>query len=303
MTARLPAACITAPGSDIAPAWFTTAVHQPRSAHTLTSRDGTRLHLAGWNAQALSKPPVLLVHGYRGNTHWWDFIAPWLTATHRVFALDLAGMGASGRRTAYSAETFADDLICAADHIATDAPGGRVTIAAHSFAGSRLLEACVRAPRRIRHAIVLDSLFHLQGDTPHARTPVGNPRPYADRSLARARFRLLPDQPHLPWLKSYLAEHSLREVPGGWNWQFDHALPAGLLGEPMELLAPRLTVPVDLVRGELSIVLDPVRAQRIAALLPRCRGPIVVPQAHHHLMLDEPLALVACLRSLLACPP
>ena len=41
-------------------------------------------------------------------------------------------------------------------------------------------------------------------------------------------------------------------------------------------------------------------AERIVACLRHGRGPIVIPQAHHYLMLDQPLALVAALRALLA---
>jgi pimeloyl-ACP methyl ester carboxylesterase len=57
---------------------------------------------------------------------------------------------------------------------------------------------------------------------------------------------------------------------------------------------------VDIVRGEHSVILGAERAARIAALLPNGRGPITMPEAHHHLMLDQPLALVSVLRALLA---
>ncbi|WP_280155401.1 alpha/beta hydrolase [Piscinibacter sp. XHJ-5] len=291
------------PLEDGAPAWFHEAVAQPRSAHALTSRDGTGLHMAGWNAGERDKPPLLLVHGYRGNAHWWDFIAPWFCATHRVFALDLAGMGESGSRAIYTTAAFTDDVIAAVEQLAPQSPQGGVTVAAHSFGGGRLLEGCVRTRRLISHAIVLDSHIAMRGDAPFPRLAVGNPRPYADRRLAESRFRLLPDQPHLGYLKSYLASQSLREVDGGWTWQFDPALPLDLMGLPMDDYARAVEVPVDLVRGEHSALLDAPRARRIAAMLPRCRSLIELPDAHHHLMLDQPLALVATLRCLLARPP
>jgi pimeloyl-ACP methyl ester carboxylesterase len=293
----------TAPPSANAPAWFHTAVSHARSRHLLAMRDGLVLHLAGWNAQDVHKPVLLLVHGYRGNTHWWDFIAPWLTGTHTVYAVDLAGMGDSGHRTDYSPAAFAADLVEVIDFLVKDAPGGRISVAAHSFAGSRLLEACAQRPEHVSHALLLDSRLSLHGDPQHTRTSVGNPRPYPDRSVALARFRLLPDQPALPYACSYLAEHALRPVASGWTWQFDPALPPGIRGEPLESYAARVQVPVDLVRGQLSIVLGAERMQRIAALLPHCRSMVEVPDAQHHLMLDQPLALVATLRSLLACAP
>ena len=291
---------MTSAETKSAPQWFRDAVSHPRSAHTLISADGTPLHLAGWNEAQHTKPALLLVHGFLGNTHWWDFIAPWLTSTHRVLALDLAGMGASGRRSIYTMEAFARHILCAVEFLASDAPQGHATVVAHSFSGSRLLEACAQAPHLIGHAIVLDSMCTLRGDAPHPHNRVGRPTPYPDRESALARFRLVPDQPHLPWLKTYLGEQSVIEVPRGWTWQFDPALARGMPAKPLEDFAGRLNMRVDLVRGEFSSVLDAPRAALIAALLPRCRGPIEIPQAHHHLMLDEPLALVATLRSLLA---
>jgi pimeloyl-ACP methyl ester carboxylesterase len=49
----------------------------------------------------------------------------------------------------------------------------------------------------------------------------------------------------------------------------------------------------------LSVVLSTERAQRIASSVSRVRGPIIVPQAHHHIMLDQPLQLISVLRALL----
>ena len=41
-------------------------------------------------------------------------------------------------------------------------------------------------------------------------------------------------------------------------------------------------------------------AERIVADLPDGRGPFAIPGAHHHMMIDQPLALIALLRGLLA---
>jgi pimeloyl-ACP methyl ester carboxylesterase len=65
-------------------------------------------------------------------------------------------------------------------------------------------------------------------------------------------------------------------------------------------LLDRIDLPVDYVYGEQSAVVAPGRARRIASRLRRCGGAIGIPQSHHHLMLDQPIALIAVLRALLA---
>ena len=62
----------------------------------------------------------------------------------------------------------------------------------------------------------------------------------------------------------------------------------------------RIRVPVDYVLGEDSAVVSPQQAERLVAQIPDCRGPIVIPQAYHHVMLSQPLALISTLRTLLA---
>jgi pimeloyl-ACP methyl ester carboxylesterase len=62
----------------------------------------------------------------------------------------------------------------------------------------------------------------------------------------------------------------------------------------------RIRVPVDYVHAECSSIVSAERACRIAAAIPGARGPVTLARAHHHLMLDQPLALVAALRGLLA---
>jgi pimeloyl-ACP methyl ester carboxylesterase len=57
---------------------------------------------------------------------------------------------------------------------------------------------------------------------------------------------------------------------------------------------------VALLRGEKSIVVPPETGQYMYELLNR-RAPLVeIPEAHHHLILDQPLAFIAALRALLA---
>jgi len=275
--------------------WFDWAVSQPRRSH-FTDSAGTRVHYVSWNVGDTHKPGLLFAHGFLGHSHWWDFIAPFFTERFRVYALDFSGMGESGQRDVYRS----DDFVCDYTAVLRDAGIAPGIVVGHSFGGSRLLQACAQAPEVFARAIVLDSYFHLHGEPAPVMQRRPPPRPYADEQTGVARFRLVPEQACAPVLFDYLARHSLRQTDAGWIWRFDPALrefqPPG--GDD-DLLA-RIAVPVTYVHGEASSVVSAERARAIVSAIPNARGPITMPRAQHHLMLDQPLALIGVLRALLA---
>lgn len=281
--------------TSTAPEWFDWAVSQPRRSH-FTDSDGTRIHYASWNAGDTDKPGLLFAHGFLGHSHWWDFIAPFFTERFRVFALDLSGMGDSEARGVYLGDSFVSD-IAAVLRDAGIAPG---IVVGHSFGGSRLLQACALVPEVIRRAIVLDSYFTLDGELhpPGDRRPA--PRPYPDEATGITRFRLMPPQDCAPWLMDYLARHSLRQTDAGWVWRFDPMLRHLPPPDGNQRLLRRLKVQVDYVHAECSAVVSAERARGIVAAISNARGPVTLARAHHHLMLDQPLALIGVLRALLA---
>jgi pimeloyl-ACP methyl ester carboxylesterase len=57
---------------------------------------------------------------------------------------------------------------------------------------------------------------------------------------------------------------------------------------------------VALMRGEHSVVVPPDTADYMYELMGRSAPVVSIPEAHHHLILDQPLAFVAALRTLLA---
>jgi pimeloyl-ACP methyl ester carboxylesterase len=57
---------------------------------------------------------------------------------------------------------------------------------------------------------------------------------------------------------------------------------------------------VALIRGELSAVVPPDTADYMYDLMGRSAPVVSIPEAHHHLLLDQPLAFVSSLRTLLA---
>lgn len=280
-------------------AWFDQALRAQPSA-CFTDVNGCQVHYLAWNPQDRHKPGLLLIHGYRAHARWWSFIAPFLTDAWRVVAVDLSGMGDSGRREHYDGQVFVDDILGVMDA----AELSPVTLIGHSFGGGRALQACVQAPERIHRAIVVDTyVFTGAEPRPNVLLPRTVAKPYESMEQALKRFRLSPEQPGGPsWLSDYVAWHSLRRVPGGWDWKFDRGLPS-MASSPNGLLdLTQVQVPVDFVLGEGSAVVSPEHAARMVAALPRVRGPVVIPQGFHHIMMSQPLALVATLRALLAMP-
>ena len=278
-----------------APEWFEWAVSQPRRSN-FTDSSGTRIHYASWNAADTAKPGLLFAHGFLGHSHWWDFIAPFFTEHFRVYALDFSGMGDSEARADYRSDSFVSDIAA----VLCDAGVAPGIVVGHSFGGSRLLQACALVPEVIRRAIVLDSYFTLDGEVhpPIDRRPA--PRPYRDEATGIARFRLLPPQDCPPWLMDHLARHSLRQTGEGWGWRFDSMLRHLPPPDGDARMLGRITMPVDYVHAECSAVVSAGRARGIVAAIPNARGPVTLARAHHHLMLDQPLALVGVLRALLA---
>ncbi|MDX3906733.1 MAG: alpha/beta hydrolase [Pigmentiphaga sp.] len=280
------------------PAWVERAWARRGEPH-FAEAGGVPLHYLAWRLEHRERPGLLFVHGYRAHAHYWDAIAPYFADSHRVVAMDLAGMGDSGHRAQYGAYGFAADIAAVIAHAGL----GPAVVVGHSFGGARALRAALEFPDLIKHVVAVDSICRFADSPSSKQAPPRRPRlePYPDYASARARYRLAPGQPcDHPYLVDYIARHSLREQDGGWLWKFDPLLPPGPHEPDMAEVLRQLRVPVDYVRGEFSTVVRQHEAERIVACLPRGRGPIVVPQAYHYLMLDQPLALIAVLRVLLA---
>jgi pimeloyl-ACP methyl ester carboxylesterase len=93
---------------------------------------------------------------------------------------------------------------------------------------------------------------------------------------------------------------SLRPAEGGWTWKFDPHFSGNRLR--LRDLLPQLRCPVVLLRCDRGLV-DPAMAADMARLVPAGMPVVDLPDAGHHPMLDQPLALVAALRTLLAVWP
>jgi pimeloyl-ACP methyl ester carboxylesterase len=277
-----------------APDWFTAALAAPVQERR-TTVEGTAIAYRAWGNPA--DRGIVLVHGGAAHSRWWDHIGPLLANGWRVVALDLSGHGDSGRRDSYTLDTWAREVLAvAADAGITTAP----TVIGHSMGGLVTLRLASLAGSRIAGAVAIDS--PVRDLTPEDRAArqrraFGPLLVYRTRQAAMARFHPVPDQPVLAYIANHVAATSIRPVEGGWTWKFDPGIFAREQFTP-ELLT-RLDCRVALFRAEHGIVTQQL-SEVMYDRLGRAAPVVEIPAAGHHIMLDQPIALVAALRTLLS---
>lgn len=287
-----------------APDWFTDAVNTPYET-CFVEVQGARVHYQLWGDAA--KPGLLFVHGNGAHAHWWDFIAPFFIEHYHVAAMTFSGMGDSDRRAQYSMDLFAAEEMAVLEDAGMLAHETPPIICAHSFGGFVNLLVAAEHGDRLGGTVTVDTRINPPGGPefgPPTR-PMGT-RVYPTLEAALARFRLAPPQPcENHYILDFIARHSLKQTMGdqgeaGWGWKFDPGIWRHYEGHenPGELMAACKCRTV-VIRGEQSIL----AGNDVRDFMLQCLGPvpfISIPHAQHHVMLDQPLAFVAALRTLLA---
>ena len=281
-----------------APEWFKRAVAHPRKDCEVEVA-GCPIHYLRWGDSG--KPGLLLVHGSGAHAHWWDFIAPYFSDHYCVAAIDLSGMGDSGHRRSYSPEIFAQELIS----VCADAGFQRDTVViGHSFGGFVALKTGLLYGDKLQGVVLVDSPVRppdYEWERDPKYSPIQRKKIYPELETALSRFRLVPAQPcENVFILDYLARHSLAKVDGGWSWKFDDQFFNGFeIGNPSEDLS-HLACRVGVIYGENSQLFSQDIVDYMFKVLDSSVPFVAIPEANHHLLLDQPLAFIAALRTLLA---
>lgn len=283
-------------GGSLPPEWFTLALAVPCESNYVDA-SGTAVHYLSWNAHETHKPGLLFAHGFRAHARWWSFIAPFFVERFRVVSMDFSGMGDSGARSEYTPENYSRDILGVIEHAKFDRP----TLVGHSFGGGRVLQTCADHPGHVGRAVVIDSRVRLHDGGPgNDDWELRAKKIYPTHDAARARFRLIPPEHRAAsYVFNHVAEHSIKRVDAGWTWKFDDAQPRLRMHANVSSMLARIVTPVSYVYGDDSAVVSHEHAREIVSHISNCRGPIEIPESHHHVMLDQPLSLVAALRALL----
>jgi pimeloyl-ACP methyl ester carboxylesterase len=276
------------------PAWFSAALAAPVTTGTVEV-DGAAIAYRAWGPA--SPASLVLVHGGAAHSRWWDHIAPLISADRRVVALDLSGHGDSGRRDHYSLDCWAHEAMAVVRAAGCTEPP---IIVGHSMGGFVALRAAGLFGADLEGIVVIDS--PVQDITPEQQAArearaFGPLRVYPSRDAILARFHPMPDQPALPYVLAHVASTSIRAVPAGWSWKFDPAV-FGRSRVALTLLR-QLDCRVALFFAEHGIV-PPKTTELMYDKLGQ-RAPVIeIPAAGHHVMLDQPVALVTGIRTLLS---
>lgn len=276
------------------PAWFSAALATAPQERTATV-EGTVVAYRAWGDPA--DRSIVLVHGGAAHARWWDHMGPLLANGRRVIAVDLSGHGDSGRRDRYSLDTWAREVLAVVRDAGTAASS---VVIGHSMGGMVTLRLASLAGAQIAGAVAIDSPVRDVAPEDLAarqRRAFGPLRVYPSREAAMARFRPVPDQPVLAYVAEHVAATSVRPAEGGWTWKFDPRVFARDHLTP-ELLT-RLDCRVALFRAEHGLV-TPQQGEVLYDRLGRVAPVIEIPAAGHHIMLDQPIALAAALRTLLS---
>jgi len=304
---------IWAGGLDL-PSWFIEALDVPRE-EGFVDIGGSKVHYFRWGKRG--NPPLLMTHGFLAHARCFAFIAPFLAGEYDIVAYDLAGMGDSEARSASTQAGRGANMIAVAEAFDFFSGPVKPTIIAHSFGSSVGLTAMEQAGEKFAGLIVCDLMImrpeilrereEKQGMGPPGSGDASRPsKIYPDYETARGRYILSPPQPvGQPFLMDYMAYHSLRQVEGGWTWKFnplvfahseDDAAARQEIGSQVANLPHKQAI----IYGANSQLFDDDSIAYIKELGGEHIPMIAVPEAEHHLMLDQPIAFVTALRPVLA---
>jgi pimeloyl-ACP methyl ester carboxylesterase len=288
-----------------APAWFESAL-QCEPQRTFFLSDGANIELLSWGRE--DAPALLFLHGNGAHAEWWSHIAPLFAARWRCVALSYSGMGRSDwRAEGYTVDTFAQEVLDAVTAAGLDQGPTRPILVAHSFGGAVGIAAASRADC-FGGLVMIDTpvnmdrevLREIKARAPKARTEHPG---YASLVEGLARFRLSPPQPcPNDFIGDHIARCALVERDGKWHWRFDPRR-VNVNPEREDDSIDAVRCPLAYFYGEHSALITPGVLASSLPLFPAGTPVVEIPDAAHHIMIDQPLALVASLRTLLGCWP
>lgn len=285
----------------VLPDWFVAATSAEPIAWSVDV-DGAKVQAFEWGPA--DAPAVLFVHGLAANAHWWSHLVPLLAGGRRVVAMDLTGHGDSGWRPSYSLATWRAEVAAVAEQF-----GPRPVLVGHSMGGHVCAGAALDRPGRYGGLVTCETFLRPPGQPPRPRPalpPRRGGRAHPTKEALVERFRPMPAQAGtIDYIARRVAELSAREEPDGWRWKLDPDLFATRDANPIlpagRAELARLDCPLAVIVAEHGL------EHSLTGGRPAGTGwpvePIEIAAAGHHPMLDQPVALLATLRAVLATWP
>jgi len=261
--------------------------------------NGLRLHYLDHGSEG--RPYLILLHGLNGNAHAFDLVAPHLTASHHVIALDLRGHGESqwGPPDGYTPPNYLGDIGAFLKALSIE----KASFVGSSMGGAMAMIFATLAPNIVDRLVLNDIGGEIVIEAPDPAQP----------ALTDRRFRTIADATRfyrecfhpvalLPELtaEKLTADSVKMGAEGLLVWKTDPAVNSG--AAPGTASAARVIqmwsfyqkvkAPVLIVRGAESTALTRQTVSKMLSVLPGTRA-VEVPGVGHTPWLNEPLALQA----------
>jgi len=271
---------------------YASAMPMPRDRHAVLN--GLRFHWLDWGTIGL--PPLVLLHGAAQTAHSFDEVAPALSRRAHVLALDQRGHGDTAWAPRYDRDDFVADVSALLAHHGIT----RTALIAMSLGGLNAIRYTARNPERVRALVVVDVVPRVVAAGAEAIGKQLATREFASFDEAVASAHAFNPRRTLENIRERLG-YSMRELPDGrWTYKFDPGITSG--ARELERLwhdVRRLRVPVLLVRGAESPILDREGVAQFLASVPGSRVAEVA-GAGHSVMGDNPTGFLAAVEPFLA---
>ena len=245
---------------------------------------------------------MLCVHGGAANAHWYDFVTQGFTADYHVRAIDLRGHGDSAWDNSnppnYTYSRHAADI-----HELTEKLDlHNFVLIGHSMGGMVSLVYAATYPGRAKSLIVVDSNLVMNPERIAGFNAVGNrpAREYATQEEFIAHYRVRPGGSTAPReALRYIAQHSGRRFDDGrWRHKVDRRVYTNR--ELVDSFGQWNGIKIAslIMKGGRSTRITPEVMAEVNSRAPQVTV-TVVPDAHHHITLDNPAGFVRAARDFL----
>jgi pimeloyl-ACP methyl ester carboxylesterase len=189
---------------------------------TFVTAAGLRLHVRDWGGPPAAQT-ILLVHGLASNARIWDLVAPRLSETFRVAAIDQRGHGLSDKPgDGYDFATIAGDLAGAIGVLGWTRP----LVVGHSWGANVALQLAADRPDLPGGIVLLDGGTNELASTMSLEQTLERLAPPRLSGIARAAF--------LEGLRT-------RWSGGAWSQELEDAIMGNFAAVDTERIAPYLT--------------------------------------------------------------
>ena len=237
--------------------------------------------------------PAVAIHGWLDNAGSFDLLAPLLGGCHLI-ALDCAGHGRSGRRSADASYNILEDVGDVLE-VAAQLGWSRFSVIGHSRGAAIGTLLAGSFPDCVERLVIVEGGVPITGTAEDAPDDLAlalterkalrdrTGRVYATRDDA-LRARAAGFSPISQSAAAILARRSLERVEGGFRWHSDRRLRARselrLTAEHVEAFISRVRCPVLAVMAESSPFADFETFQRLLSKFNEMES-VTLPGGHH----------------------